>query len=67
MEGQRYFSRDVQVNGIFLRLRMMIFWHSYYGHKFTSVIEKNNIFGIQFHPEKSQKFGIEILKNFINL
>ena len=40
---------------------------SYYGHKFTSVIEKNNIFGIQFHPEKSQKFGIEILKNFINL
>lgn len=40
---------------------------SYYGHKFTSVIEKDNIFGIQFHPEKSQKFGIEILRNFINL
>lgn len=40
---------------------------SYYGQKFTSVIEKDNIFGIQFHPEKSQKFGIEILNTFVNL
>lgn len=39
----------------------------YYGHKFVSSIEKENIYGVQFHPEKSREAGIEILKNFINL
>lgn len=38
-----------------------------YGKDFTAVIQEDNIFGTQFHPEKSQKFGLEILKNFINL
>jgi len=31
---------------------------------FPSIINKNNIFGIQFHPEKSNKQGLNILKNF---
>ena len=38
-----------------------------YGQDFTAVIQKENIFGVQFHPEKSQSHGLEILKNFINL
>jgi glutamine amidotransferase len=37
------------------------------GHKFVSSIQKNNIFGVQFHPEKSREAGIQFLKNFINL
>ena len=38
-----------------------------YGEEtFTSVIAHENIFATQFHPEKSQKAGLEILKNFIN-
>lgn len=36
-----------------------------YGYNFVSAIEKNNIVGVQFHPEKSHKFGMEILYNFI--
>lgn len=35
-----------------------------YGLKFTSIVSKGNVFGIQFHPEKSSTLGLEILKNF---
>jgi len=37
-----------------------------YGLKFPSAINKKNIFGVQFHPEKSQKHGQKIILNFIN-
>jgi glutamine amidotransferase len=35
-----------------------------YGLNFTSMVQKDNIFGIQFHPEKSSALGLRILKNF---
>ena len=38
-----------------------------YGTVFASAIWKNNIFGVQFHPEKSQDIGLKILKNFTEL
>lgn len=40
---------------------------SIYERKFTCAIQKKNIFGVQFHPEKSQKSGIQLLKNFITI
>ncbi|MBI4387764.1 MAG: imidazole glycerol phosphate synthase subunit HisH [Candidatus Omnitrophica bacterium] len=36
-----------------------------YGVRFASVIEKEPIFAVQFHPEKSQAAGLKILKNFV--
>ncbi len=38
-----------------------------YGTSITSIIEKENIFGAQFHPEKSHTDGMQILKNFISI
>lgn len=38
-----------------------------YGHDFTSAFSKNNIYGVQFHPEKSHRFGMKLIKNFIDL
>lgn len=54
--------------------------HSYYALKcgdtiatthyeidYSSALQKENFFGVQFHPEKSGKYGEQILKNFLNL
>lgn len=37
-----------------------------YGGPHTCFVEKNNVVGAQFHPEKSQKNGMEFIKNFLN-
>jgi glutamine amidotransferase len=36
-----------------------------YGHSFTSAFEKENIIGVQFHPEKSHKYGMRLYENFV--
>ena len=38
-----------------------------YGTEFTSSVQKGNIFACQFHPEKSQRAGLKLLQNFIDL
>jgi imidazole glycerol-phosphate synthase subunit HisH len=37
---------------------------SFYGYDFVSSISRNNIIGVQFHPEKSHKYGMKVLENF---
>jgi len=44
-----------------------IIGESEYGYRFTSAVAKDNILGIQPHPEKSHKNGLKILENFIGL
>jgi imidazole glycerol-phosphate synthase subunit HisH len=36
-----------------------------YGYEFVSAMIQDNILGVQFHPEKSHKFGFQLLKNFV--
>ena len=38
-----------------------------YSSKVVCSVEKDNILGTQFHPEKSDKIGLKIIKNFINI
>ena len=38
-----------------------------YSSKIICSVEKENIFGTQFHPEKSEKIGLQLIENFINL
>ncbi|MFH1782646.1 MAG: imidazole glycerol phosphate synthase subunit HisH [Candidatus Omnitrophota bacterium] len=38
-----------------------------YGMRFTSGIAKDNLFAFQFHPEKSQSIGLNIIKNFVGI
>jgi glutamine amidotransferase len=38
-----------------------------YGGGFTGVVERENVMGVQFHPEKSSAVGLQVLKNFVEL
>jgi glutamine amidotransferase len=37
-----------------------------YGVSYASVVQRNNLYGVQFHPEKSQEVGLTVLSNFVH-
>ena len=39
---------------------------AHYGYDFVAGLERGNVAGVQFHPEKSHKFGLKLLSNFVN-
>jgi len=38
-----------------------------HGDTFASVVERGNVFGVQFHPEKSSDAGLQIIRNFLEV
>jgi glutamine amidotransferase len=38
-----------------------------YGTEFPAIVVRENIIGVQFHPEKSQRAGVTLLQEFLNL
>jgi imidazole glycerol-phosphate synthase subunit HisH len=38
-----------------------------YGLDFAASVRRDNVFGVQFHPEKSHRFGLQMFKNFVNV
>lgn len=55
------------VHSYFLPLGKYTTAVSAYQKSFTAALEKDNFFGVQFHPEKSAKAGLKLLKNFSQL
>ncbi|MEL6133517.1 MAG: imidazole glycerol phosphate synthase subunit HisH [Bacteroidota bacterium] len=55
------------VHGYYAELSDYTVGQTRYGLSFSSVMQKDNFFATQFHPEKSGRHGAQILQNFINL
>lgn len=58
-----YFMHSYEV----VSYRNVLALTSYGSHEFVSAVVKDNIYGVQFHPEKSREEGIQLFKNFINI
>ena len=57
-----YFSHSFQISESRFELSQTV-----YGHSFVSSVRKENIYGVQFHPERSQAYGHKLLENFLGL
>lgn len=60
-DARFYFTHSFHVVPANNRVPLII---SHYGYDFTAAVEHDNLVGVQFHPEKSHRFGMQLLKNF---
>ena len=44
-----------------------VLFETTYGDRFTSGVQRGNVTGVQFHPEKSHRFGMQLIRNFQEL
>lgn len=63
-EPRFYFVHSYHVQAIHPEHILMT---THFGFDFHSIIQKDNVFGAQFHPEKSHKFGMKLLENFAKI
>ncbi len=63
-ETQFYFVHSYHADGV---ANNNILMTCNYGYKFTCAVHKGNIWGVQFHPEKSHRYGMNLMKNFSEL
>jgi glutamine amidotransferase len=63
-EPRYYFVHSYRV---IAKNRMHSIMQTFYGTEFDSALNKENIYGVQFHPEKSHRYGMTIIKNFSNI
>jgi glutamine amidotransferase len=61
-ETDFYFSHSFQVTDSKFRIG-----ETSYSEVFSSSVRKENIYGVQFHPERSQEYGHRILQNFLGI
>lgn len=61
-EAQFYFVHSYYVT---CRRKEDVLTTTAHGHEFVSMLQRENIFGTQFHPEKSHKHGMQLLRNFV--
>ncbi len=62
IEKDFYFVNSFHFN---VKDKNLILANTKYGNYFCSIVNKENIYGVQFHPEKSQNNGKQIIKNFL--
>ena len=60
-------SRFYFVHSFYIPICDKVIAETNYGVNFGCAIQSENIYGVQFHPEKSHRFGMQLLKNFNNL
>lgn len=74
--GNNPLFKELEMNSVFYFLHSYYFLcnnlediiaTSEYGMEFTCAVKHENIYGVQFHPEKSHHYGVQLLKNFSNL
>ncbi|RAP27561.1 imidazole glycerol phosphate synthase subunit HisH [Candidatus Marinamargulisbacteria bacterium SCGC AG-333-B06] len=63
-ENRFYFTHSYHLSGVALD---NIVTETSYGYSFISSIHQDNIYGVQFHPEKSHQYGKQVIKNFLEL
>lgn len=65
--GIKNFSKFYFLHSYVFHVNKYTLATTHYNINFSSVINKNNFFGVQFHPEKSGYYGAKLLKNFLEI
>jgi len=60
-DSRFYFAHSFHVDPVDKSDSLIV---AHYGYDYTAAVEKDNLVGVQFHPEKSHRFGMRLLNNF---